>query len=351
MNISMGSPPIQILGIADTGSDLTWTQCKPCDECYYQKPPMFDPIKSSSYNNLTCDSKFCHALSSNERACLQDQNICEYTYTYGDQSVTEGFLATEKFSLSPGHSHTLVFGCGHDNEGTFDEAGSGIIGIGGGVLSLISQLGSSINGQFAYCLVPTVTETSSSNITSKITFGSDSVISGSCVVTTPLVEKDPATYYYVTLEAITVGNKRLDYYNNSSKNDCVHSNIHPGNMIVDSGTTLTFLNSGIFNRVLSILEEAIDAEPVKDPEGLFKFCFRDKKGVDLPVVIAHFTGADLKLQPLNTFAQVQDGLVCFTMMPSEDLAIFGNLSQMNFVVAYDLEKKSVSFLPTDCTKY
>ncbi|KAH9706645.1 hypothetical protein KPL70_012288 [Citrus sinensis] len=29
MNISIGIPPVEILAIADTGSDLIWTQCKP----------------------------------------------------------------------------------------------------------------------------------------------------------------------------------------------------------------------------------------------------------------------------------------------------------------------------------
>lgn len=36
--------------IAGTGSDLNWTQCKPCSPCYPQQPPIFDLNRSSSYN-------------------------------------------------------------------------------------------------------------------------------------------------------------------------------------------------------------------------------------------------------------------------------------------------------------
>ncbi|KAF5951252.1 hypothetical protein HYC85_009196 [Camellia sinensis] len=37
MKITVGTPPFNILAIADTGSDLTWTQCLPCRNCYKQK--------------------------------------------------------------------------------------------------------------------------------------------------------------------------------------------------------------------------------------------------------------------------------------------------------------------------
>ena len=98
------------------------------------------------------------------------------------------------------------------------------------------------------------------------------------------------------------------------------------------------------------MEEAVQAERVSDPDGLFSICCRDENGIDLPIITVHFTDADVELQPVNTFAKVEEDLLCFTMIPSNDIAIFGNLTQMNFLVGYDLEKKTVSFLPTDCTK-
>ena len=345
MKISLGTPAVEVLGIADTGSDLTWTQCEPCEKCYKQNLPLFDPQQSSTYGNVPCNSSPCKALDT--ASCGTDKNTCQYGYSYGDQSFTNGDLGVETLTIGSTTSHqvtlpNIVFGCGHNNDGTFSEAGSGIIGLGGGPLSLVSQLNNSIGGKFSYCLVPT----ENSNVTSKINFGSNGLVSGNGVVSTPLVAKDPSTFYYLTLEGISVGNKRFAY---KASSKAVASN--EGNIIIDSGTTLTFLPPEFHADLVSALEKAIDAERVHDPRGVLSLCFRSKDDIDVPIITAHFTGADVKLKPINTFARMDDDLVCFTMIPSESLAIFGNLAQINFLVEYDLKAKKVSFLPADCTKH
>ncbi|KAL0308797.1 UNVERIFIED_CONTAM: AUGMIN subunit [Sesamum radiatum] len=43
MKLSIGTPPFEIMGILDTGSVLTWTQCAPCDNCFPQNRPLFTP--------------------------------------------------------------------------------------------------------------------------------------------------------------------------------------------------------------------------------------------------------------------------------------------------------------------
>lgn len=350
MRISIGTPPVELLAIADTGSDLIWVQCQPCDLCYQQKSPIFDPRRSSSYREVSCGSRICNALNSEARVCTPRGSVkaCGYSYSYGDHSFTDGLLATERFTLGSMNSSSVylqpvAFGCGTRNGGTFDETGSGIIGLGGGSLSLISQLTTKISGKFSYCLV-TISE-ESNNSTSKISFGIDMLVSDpDSVVSTPLVSKEPDTFYYLTLEAISVGNKRLSYKRS------LNENVQEGNIIIDSGTTLTFLDSEFFNELESALEEAVEAERVSDPHGIFSICFRDEKDVNLPIITAHFTDADIELQPVNTFAKADKDLLCLTMIPSNGIAIFGNMAQTNFLIGYDIEKSSVSFMPTDCTK-
>ena len=34
MTYSIGSPPFKLYGIVDTGSDIVWLQCEPCEQCY-----------------------------------------------------------------------------------------------------------------------------------------------------------------------------------------------------------------------------------------------------------------------------------------------------------------------------
>ena len=90
-----------------------------------------------------------------------------------------------------------IIGRGHDNVGNFDDKGSSIVGIGGGAVSLVSQLISSIGGKFSYCLVPL---TSRDKNSSKLNFGSDAVVSGPGTMSTPLVPKILDTFHFLTLD-------------------------------------------------------------------------------------------------------------------------------------------------------
>lgn len=358
MSISIGTPPSKVLAIADTGSDLTWIQCKPCQQCYKQNSPIFDKKKSSTYKTEPCDSKTCHELSKHEEGCDGSGNICKYRYSYGDESYTKGDVATETVSIdsssgSPVSFPDTVFGCGYNNGGTFEETGSGIIGLGGGPLSLVSQLGSSIGKKFSYCLSHT---SSTTDGTSVINLGANSIPSSpskhSAVLTTPLVEKTPKTYYFLTLEAITVGKTKLPYTGEYGLNNGKStSKKTTGNIIIDSGTTLTLLESGFYDGFGAAVEESMTgAKRVSDPQGNLPHCFKaGDKEIDLPEITMHFTGADVKLSPINAFVKLSEDMVCLSMIPTTEVAIYGNLVQMDFLVGYDLEKKTVSFQRMDCS--
>ncbi|CAD5314199.1 unnamed protein product [Arabidopsis thaliana] len=356
MSISIGTPPSKVFAIADTGSDLTWVQCKPCQQCYKQNSPLFDKKKSSTYKTESCDSKTCQALSEHEEGCDESKDICKYRYSYGDNSFTKGDVATETISIdsSSGSSVSFpgtVFGCGYNNGGTFEETGSGIIGLGGGPLSLVSQLGSSIGKKFSYCLSHTAATT---NGTSVINLGTNSIPSNpskdSATLTTPLIQKDPETYYFLTLEAVTVGKTKLPYtgggYGLNGK-----SSKRTGNIIIDSGTTLTLLDSGFYDDFGTAVEESVTgAKRVSDPQGLLTHCFKSgDKEIGLPAITMHFTNADVKLSPINAFVKLNEDTVCLSMIPTTEVAIYGNMVQLDFLVGYDLETKTVSFQRMDCS--
>ncbi|KAL4301899.1 hypothetical protein GQ457_10G014690 [Hibiscus cannabinus] len=193
MNISLGTPGFDVVAIADTGSDLIWTQCNPCSHCFKQEAPFFDPTKSSTYRKLSCTATQCDSL---QGSSCSSANTCQYSVSYGDESFSNGDLAADTLTLASTSGRlvavpNMVIGCGHNNDGTFNEKTSGIIGLGGGKVSLISQLGASIAGKFSYCLLP-ISET---GISSKMNFGSNAVVSGPGVVSTPLVRKSPDTFY------------------------------------------------------------------------------------------------------------------------------------------------------------
>ncbi|GER28179.1 eukaryotic aspartyl protease family protein [Striga asiatica] len=336
MTVGLGTPPMDILAIADTGSDLTWTQCQPCTSCYSQRDPVFDPRNSSTFRTLTCGSRPCSLLDSSASTCASAKNeTCNYQYSYGDSSYTLGELSSETLTLGGAAAFRRVsFGCGHENGGTFSPNGSGIVGLGGGPLSIVSQLGF---GQFSYCL----TLIGSDN-TSTIEFGPGSGLSGPGVVSTRLVKKDPPTFYYLTLEGVSVGSTRLKYLRQTE-------NEATGNIIIDSGTTLTFLPSEFYEGFEGAIVEAVKGKRVEDSEGTFKVCYRKEEGFRAPTVEVHFSGgADVELEQDSTFLEVEEGVLCLTIVPSEDIAIFGNLHQMNYRVGYDVTGGKVGFLKTDC---
>jgi len=114
---SIGTPPFEVMGIADTGSDLIWSQCKPCEQCYEQTSPLFDPSKSKTYKPVSCCSRVCQSLGQSVCSSDADPN-CHYTISYGDGSHSQGNLAFDTLSLGSttgqkrtllGHLHVVLF--------------------------------------------------------------------------------------------------------------------------------------------------------------------------------------------------------------------------------------------------
>jgi hypothetical protein len=65
VTVSFGTPVVPRVVVVDTGSDLSWLQCKPCSpsECSQQKDPLFDPSRSSTYDAVACGTAPCRKLA------------------------------------------------------------------------------------------------------------------------------------------------------------------------------------------------------------------------------------------------------------------------------------------------
>ena len=345
MELSIGTPPVTIYGIADTGSDLIWTQCVPCNNCYKQLNPMFDPQKSSTYRDISCESKACHKL---DTGVCSPQNQCNYTYAYASASATQGVLAHETitFTSTTGQPVSLagiIFGCGQNDTGSFNDHEMGIIGLGGGPVSLISQMGSSFGSKkFSQCLVPFHTDIS---ISSKMSFGDGSEVLGDGVVSTPLVTKEDKTPYFVTLHGISVGDTYFPF-NSSSET------VAEGNMFIDSGTPPTILPQQLYDRVVAEVRSQVALRPIEDDPDLgSQLCYRTETILEGPMLTAHFEGADVQLTTTQIFIPPKDGVLCFGLTnTSSDGGIYGNFAQSNYLIGFDLDRQVVSFKPTDCTK-
>jgi hypothetical protein len=348
MNLAIGTPPEAFSAIIDTGSDLIWTQCKPCTQCYDQPTPIFDPIKSSSFSKIPCKSQLCDALPSS--TCGSDG--CEYFYQYGDYSMTEGIMATETFSFGDSDDKKVSvpkigFGCGDDNEGDGFNQASGLVGLGRGPLSLVSQLN---EPKFSYCL----TSIENSKTIALFLGSLASQNSTTTSTTTPLL-KNPSqpSFYYLSLEGISVGDTRLPI----DKSTFELQDDGSGGLIIDCGTTISYIDGNAFAKLKKEFISQVKLDVNDSGSSGLDLCFTlpsDKTDVEIPKLVFHFNGADLDLPGENYIvADSSSGLLCLAMGSSGNtgMSIFGNVQQQNFLVIHDLVKETISFVPTQCDRF
>ncbi|XP_041998306.1 protein ASPARTIC PROTEASE IN GUARD CELL 1-like [Salvia splendens] len=74
IRLGVGRPAKNFYMVLDSGSDVTWLQCRPCAACYNQSDPIFNPSASSTYRPLPCASPQCSTLDTS--ACRT--NACLY---------------------------------------------------------------------------------------------------------------------------------------------------------------------------------------------------------------------------------------------------------------------------------
>lgn len=355
IKFTLGTPKVEFLANADTGSDLIWVQCM-CENsttCIPQKSPSFDPNKSSTFDVIQCPSLTCqssdlktHCVSDNSKTTPSrknndnnDSSLCAYEVLYADTTQSIGVLAKDTLSLPSSDQTTSlslpssVFGCGLIQQGKLGKQGEGIVGLGRGPSSLISQLAKQIDNTFTFCLAPL-----SSEANSKLTFGANVMDPGA--VSTPIKNGPRPIFYYLTLDSISVEGKDKP------------AQVPVGmDIVIDSGTTLTYLPTSVYDGVKAALTTAIEQSPIPSPSTVFDLCYNTGSGGQLnpPDVVFHFQGADVVLKAINTFWDIGNGVTCLALVAADKDFIFGNIAQVNFQIEYDLNAKQVSFAPADCS--
>ncbi|WOL05188.1 aspartic proteinase nepenthesin-2 [Canna indica] len=339
MDLAIGTPPLAISAIADTGSDLTWTQCLPCNQCFPQSTPFYDRSKSSSFK--PCSIQCPPQPNSTCQACA-------YHFSYGDNSSSSGEFGRETFTFSyAGHTSTvdLVFGCGISNEGDFANS-TGIVGLGQGDLSLVSQLQA---GTFSYCLT-LVNE----SISSPFFLGSLADLNGSSGVviqSTPLIPNPSSppfnSYYYLSLRGISVGDTLLPIPNNTFQ---LHAN-GSGGLIIDSGSSFTSLEEAGYQALKNAIMSAVSL-PLAPNRTDDLLCYSLPSGSsppDMPDVVFHFDGADMVF-PRDKYMiwDVSEGLFCLTISGGRGMSILGNYQQQNMHILFDVSTSMLSFVPAQC---
>ncbi|KAH7574010.1 hypothetical protein ACOSP7_007987 [Xanthoceras sorbifolium] len=330
VQVGFGTPKQDLTLMFDTGSYMTWIQCLPCTNCYDQEEPIFDPSKSSTFSNPSCNTPTCPP----------------YSIVYHDDSYTSGNYAKDTLTLSSTNVvHDFVFGCSKNNSATFGKV-AGVLGVGQGDTSIMSQTLDNFGQEFCYCLP--LRETS----TGYLLFGIQAFETCSePEISVPLItDLTGANHYFVKLVGITIGQKRLEISATGSL----------PSTIVDSGTIISRLPGSVYAELRSSFQELMSQYPKVDPDplSLLDTCY-DLSGYDdnidnivFPMTLHFGDSKDLKLDPSAVVSQDSNSqTVCLAFAGndnSDDLTIIGNHQQRNLKIYYSMLDKIVGFSTGGC---
>ncbi|KAF0904269.1 hypothetical protein E2562_033033 [Oryza meyeriana var. granulata] len=340
VTLGIGTPAVQQTVLIDTGSDLSWVQCKPCDagECYTQKDPLFDPSSSSSYASIPCDSDACRKLAADSygHGCtsISGASLCEYGIEYGNRATTTGVYSTETLTLKPGVVVTnFGFGCGDHQHGPYDKF-DGLLGLGGAPESLVSQTSNQFGGAFSYCLPP------ANGSAGFLTLGAPSSNAGFSFTPMRRLSEVP-TFYVVTLTGISVGGKLL----------AIPPSVFSGGMVIDSGTVITGLPTTAYAALRSAFRSAMSEYRLLPPSGgVLDTCydFTGHSNVTVPRVALTFSGSTT-IDLAVTSGVLVDGCLAFAGAGADNtFGIIGNVNQRTFEVLYDSGQGTVGFRAGAC---
>ncbi|CAN6450558.1 unnamed protein product [Victoria cruziana] len=339
VRVGLGTPAQDYVMIADTGSTFTWLQCQPCsDYCHPQAGALYDPSSSSTYESVSCGDAACTGLQEatlNPSGC-SSLNKCEYEASYGDRSLSVGFVSRDTLVVGSESLPGFLYGCGQMNQGLFGRT-AGIIGLSRDKYSLFAQLGSKYGNVFSYCL-PTPSSTG------KLSFGED-VDDRSAYQFTPMhtTSKDQSLYF-LQMTGMSVAGESLPV-------STAEYTRQP--TLIDSGTVITRLPDAVYAALREAFVRQTAGYPKAEAFSLLDTCLKAKaEDVNVPEVVLHFEGgSELKLEAWNVLMDVTDGQSCLAFAGtsmSQGVAIIGNRQQQKTTVVYDVSNSRIGFANGGC---
>ncbi|RCV12179.1 hypothetical protein SETIT_2G249000v2 [Setaria italica] len=334
--VGLGTPPRNLSVEIDTGSDLSWVQCKPCARCYEQQDPLYDPAQSSTHSAVPCGSRECQKVEA--QRCAADDK-CRYDITYADKSHTNGTVVRDALTLAVSHALPgFVFGCGHDNDmGPYDKI-DGIFGLNRGKVSLPSQVAARYGGAgFSYCLP------SSPSAEGYLAFGGAAPPPNAQF--TEMVNGAEPSSYYLDLVGIKVAGRELEI---------PPAVFAAGGTIIDTGTVISRLPPRAYAALRSAFVRSMAAYRRAPALSLLDTCynFTGHTRVRIPsaaLVFAGGTTVSLNARGLLFVSTVSQTCLGFASTGDETTVnILGNTQQKTFTVIYDVDKKRIGFGAKGC---
>ncbi|KAK2995966.1 hypothetical protein RJ640_026005 [Escallonia rubra] len=236
----------------------------------------------------------------------------------------------------------ILFGCGRVVNEPHTEI-SGIMGLGHGGTSVVTQIGT----KFSYC-IGSVRDPY--YLLNRLIIGSGANMIGKL---TPLDLHN--SYYYLTLESISIGHRDLPIsprvFRRTPRGD--------RGVVIDSGSEWTFLIREAYVPLINTVQHIIAryvarATFANQPTWLCYYGVASRDLVGFPTVRFNFNGgANFSLGIQNMFQAVTNRIFCLNVAEAngktpKDVSIIGVIAQQSHNIGYDLSARMLSIDQTDC---
>ncbi|XP_022132317.1 aspartyl protease AED3 [Momordica charantia] len=338
VRVQLGTPGQVMYMVLDTSNDAAWVPCSGCAGC---SAVTFSSKTSSSFATLDCSKPECSQVRG--LSCPTTGSAeCLFNQTYGGDSSFSATLVQDSLHLGGDVIPNFSFGCLSSASGSSIPP-QGLMGLGRGPLSLISQSGSLYSGLFSYCL-PSF---KSYYFSGSLKLGP--VGQPKAIRTTPLL-KNPhrPSLYYVNLTGISVGRVLVPV---QPEHLAFDPNTGAGT-IIDSGTVITRFVSPVYAAVRDEFRKQVGGS--FSPLGAFDTCFGTSNEVSAPSITFHFSGLDLKLPMENSLIHSSAGaLACLAMAAAPNnvnsvLNVIANLQQQNHRILFDVANSKLGIARELC---
>ncbi|XP_068312262.1 aspartyl protease AED3-like [Pyrus communis] len=341
VQLKLGTPGQLMNMVLDTSNDITWAPCSGCTGC---SSTTFSPNSSSTYGSLECSVPECaqaRGLSCPATGST-GTNVCFFNQSYGGDSSFSATLVQDALRLGKDVIPKYSFGCINSISGG-SVPSQGLLGLGRGSMSLLSQSGSLYSGVFSYCL-PSF----------KSYYFSGSLKLGQpgqpkSIRTTPLLRNPRRpSLYYVNLTGISVGRVLVPI-----SPDLLAFNPNTGaGTIIDSGTVITRFAPPVYTALRDELRKQVNG--TFSSLGAFDTCFSATNEVVAPAITLQFTGLKLTLPLENSLIHSSSGsLACLAMAAAPNnvnsvLNVIANLQQQNLRILFDVANSVVGIARESC---
>ncbi|KAJ0977506.1 hypothetical protein J5N97_012980 [Dioscorea zingiberensis] len=334
---NFGTPPQPLLVAMDTSNDAAWIPCSQCVGC--PSTTAFMPSKSTTYKPVPCGAPQCSQVP-NPSCSPAPDSTCGFNLTYGGSSL-DALLTQDTLSLAADSVPGYTFGCLRQVTGN-SVPPQGLIGLGRGPLSLLSQTRSLYASTFSYCL-PSFR---SVNFSGSLRLGP--VGQPKRIKTTPLLASPRrSSLYYVEMTGIRVGRTPVP--------------IPPGALafnpatgagtIFDSGTMFTRLVAPVYTALRDTFRRRVKG--TVSSLGGFDTCYEG--AVSLPTITLEFTGMNVTLPVDNVMIHsASRNVSCLAMAAAPEnvnavLNVIASMQQQNHRVLFDVPGSRLGVAREPCT--